>query len=237
MANILTPEDKKYLRMVSNYLQSIGMKDGMIEFEVDGGYFNPKDIQWNGITHFSNNYMAEIPFGLYPILKKILEYVYENDLIGEIDDVDVNYETINIDIDTQFKDISVSHTWSYYESGDVEGTTFDSNEDKEQFQNWINDELSTTEIPENGILTVKYDGSGDSGWVNESFDETTESIPANIQTWCEEKVSSNFPGWENNEGGSGEFIFDFNTKVITLNHIMNYEESKSDTIFEENFTK
>lgn len=237
MTNILTPEEKKYLRMISNYLQSIGMKNGIIEFEVEDGYFNPKDVRWGGITHFDNNYTAEIPFGLYPILKKILEYVYENDLIREIDIEDINYETINIDIDEKFKDITVSHIWSYYESGDVESTTFDSSEDKEQFQNWIDNELSTTEIPENGILTVKYDGGGDDGWVHGTFYETNESIPNNIQDWCVEKVSSNFPGWENNEGGSGEFIFDFNDKEITLNHTMNYDESKSDTIFEENFGK
>ena len=32
---ILTPEEKKYLRRVANYLGSLGMKDGNIEIDVD----------------------------------------------------------------------------------------------------------------------------------------------------------------------------------------------------------
>ena len=32
---VLTPEDKKYLRKVSNYLNSLGMQDGSLEIDVD----------------------------------------------------------------------------------------------------------------------------------------------------------------------------------------------------------
>ena len=35
MTQILTPEEKKYLRFVTRYLQSFGMKEGNISIEID----------------------------------------------------------------------------------------------------------------------------------------------------------------------------------------------------------
>ena len=36
--NLLTPEDKQYLRRVCRYLASLGMQDGSIEMDVDSGF-------------------------------------------------------------------------------------------------------------------------------------------------------------------------------------------------------
>ena len=69
---VLTPEDKKYLRRVSNYLGSLGMRDGSIEFDIDSPFdFEFNEIKWEDVTHFANNYSAEVPEGLIPILQKI----------------------------------------------------------------------------------------------------------------------------------------------------------------------
>ena len=35
MKGILTPEEKKYLRRVANYISSMGMYDGNIEFDIE----------------------------------------------------------------------------------------------------------------------------------------------------------------------------------------------------------
>ena len=70
--NILTPEEKKYLGKISRYLSSLGMSYGEIQFEMEpdqeGIAYSPNDFP----THFENNYTAEIPDGLVPILKKII---------------------------------------------------------------------------------------------------------------------------------------------------------------------
>ena len=68
---ILSPEDKKYLRRISNYLNSMGMQDGTIEIDFDGEHGDISEIDYEQITHFSNNYYADIPDGLIPIIKKI----------------------------------------------------------------------------------------------------------------------------------------------------------------------
>jgi hypothetical protein len=48
-------------------------------------------------------------------------------------------------------------------------------------------------------------------------------------------LESNFGGWEINEGSDGEFVFNFHTMEITLNHTYNTEQNSVDTLWEEEF--
>ena len=43
MKALLTDDDKKYLRRVSNYLKSLGINYGNIEIGIEGGW---DDIEW-----------------------------------------------------------------------------------------------------------------------------------------------------------------------------------------------
>jgi hypothetical protein len=237
MKGILTPEEKKYLRKITNYLRSLGMYDGNIEFEVDFGVsFDPNDIDWEEITHFSNNYRAEVPSGLIPILQKIIGYVEEHNLINEIDEDDINYQRLEIDIDNKGKSISFNHWWSFYERGDGSSVEYDSDEGRGIFEEWEKDGVfDDLKVPEDGILTAVYTGSGDSGYLEDFFNENNESVPDAIEGWCYTQLSNEFGGWEDNEGADGEFIFDFNNKTITLYHTENVESTESNTLFEENF--
>ena len=91
--NILTPEDKQYLRRVCRYLGSLGMIDGSIEMDIDSGWnFDFDEINWEDQTHFANNYSAEVPDGLIPIYKKIADYIQENNLYRSPQYDDINYE-------------------------------------------------------------------------------------------------------------------------------------------------
>ena len=67
MKGILTKEEKQYLMRTSRYLQSLGMMEGYIEIEMEyeDTEINSERIDWQYITHFSNNYSADIPEGLY----------------------------------------------------------------------------------------------------------------------------------------------------------------------------
>jgi len=231
---VLSPDDKKYLKKVSNYLNSLGMQDGTIELDFSGERVRLSDINWNREIHFKNNYSAEIPDGLLPILQKIINYIDVNDLYQQLDE-DVNYERIEIDIDTKTKEISVSHFYSSYDRGNENSVEFDSQEDLEQIDGRVSDEFATIDIPETGILTLRYNGGGDSGYIENSFEENGDAVPAEIEDWCYRALEQNFGGWEINEGSDGEFIFDFNNSMVTLNHTMNTEENASNTLYEESF--
>lgn len=235
--NILTSEDKQYIRRVCRYLGSLGMQDGSIEMDIDSGWdFDFSEIDWEDQTHFANNYSAEVPEGLIPILKKIADYIQEKGLYNTPQHDDINYERIEFDIDCQKSEISVNHWYTYYDRGDSNNVTWDDEEGKEIFEEWENDGvLEDLEIPNDGILTIKYNGSGDSGYIESSFEEIGDQVPSTIEDWCYNQLENHFGGWEINEGSDGEFIFNFHEMTIELNHTYNTEENAHDTIYEESF--
>jgi hypothetical protein len=238
MEGILTPEEKKYLRRVTNYVGSMGMYDGNIEFDIDSySPFDPNDIEWDEVTHFSNNYRADIPSGLIPILQKIVSYVDKNDRFEDLDMDMINYQRVEFDIDVKDKKIVFSQWWSFYEKGDGSLIEYDSDEDIERFERWEETYFSDVEIPNDGILTVTYNGSGDSGYLEDRFEQNGNGVPAGIEDWCYTQLSRHFGGWENNEGSDGEFIFNFNNKIVVIEHQDNIESNDSNTLFEESFAE
>jgi hypothetical protein len=237
IGNILSPEDKLYLRRVGRYLQSMGMDDGNIEFDFDYE-FDWNDFDWDYITHFSNNYAAEIPEGLIEILKKIFKYIGTNDLdLGpNVNEGDMLSQRVDVDIDVNEKVIVVSNWWSYYDRGDSSSKYWGGEDGKEIFEEWEQNGLfEDLEIPNDGLLTIKYNGSGDSGYIESSFDEIGDQVPAPMEDWCYNQLERNYGGWEINEGSDGEFVFNFHTMEIELTHTYNVEETATNTIYEEKF--
>jgi hypothetical protein len=238
MKGILTTEEKQYLNRICRYLGSLGMTEGIISFEIENerDTLSEGDFDWKYVTHFENNYRADIPDNLIPILKKIVNFVVNSDKF-ELPDVEyVNYQTIEIEIDCKSKDITVRHYYTFIDRGSTSYDEYDSNEDKEMFDSWMDEDLKDTEVPEEGILTARYNGGGDSGYLESNFEETGEPIPAEIEDWCYRELSSNYGGWENNEGGDGVFIFNFNNSTIAHEHTDNIDENDTNTLYEENFS-
>lgn len=238
MKGILTTEEKQYLNRICRYLGSLGMTEGIISFEIENerDTLSEGDFDWKYVTHFENNYRADIPDNLIPILKKIVNFVVNSDKFETPYDIYVNYQTIEIEIDCKSKDITVRHYYSFIDRGSTSYNEYDSNEDKEMFDSWMDEDLKDTEVPEEGILTARYNGGGDSGYLESNFEETGEPIPAEIEDWCYRELSSNYGGWENNEGGDGVFIFNFNNSTIAHEHTDNIDENDTNTLYEENFS-
>jgi len=230
--NILTPEEKKYLGKISRYLNSLGMSYGEIQFEMEPDQevidYSPNDFP----THFENNYNAEIPDGLVPILKKIIGYVDDDGLHSEVpNDGYIDYQRFDITIYVnEKKEISLTHSYSYQTEGGSEGVEYDDMIEEWEEKGVFND----TSIPEDNYLVLKYNGGGDSGYIESDF-ENGEPSPTEVEEWCYQQLEINFGGWEINEGSQGEFQFDFNEKTVILSHTYNIEESKSNTLWEEEF--
>jgi hypothetical protein len=237
MKGILTPEEKQYLRRISNYLGSMGMQDGNIEIDMDNQEeFEYDNVDWDYITHFTNNYNADIPSGLIPILQKIMKYCDDNNLIREPDNDDTNYQRLEYDIDVDSKKISFTRWWSFYTRGEGSSVTWEDEQGKSLFEHWEESGvLEDLTIPDDGILIVTYNGSGDSGYLESSFNETGDGVPAAIEDWCYRELSDNYSGWEINEGSDGQFIFNFHDMTIELVHTENIEDNASDTYYEESF--
>ena len=229
--DILTPEEKKYLGKISRYLNSLGMSYGEINFEMEPDQevidYSPNNFP----THFENNYNAEIPDGLVPILKKIIGYVDDDGLHSEVPyDGYLIYQRFDITINAMSGEISLTHSYSYQIEGGSQGIEYD-----DMIEEWEEKGVfDDTEIPEDNYLVLKYNGGGDSGYIESNF-ESGQSVPTEVEEWCYQQLEENFGGWEINEGSQGEFQFDFNEKTVILSHAYNIEESKSNTLWEEEF--
>ena len=229
--DILTPEEKKYLGKISRYLNSLGMSYGEINFEMEPDQevidYSPNNFP----THFENNYNAEIPDGLVPILKKIIGYVDDDGLHSEVpNDGYLIYQRFDITINAMSGEISLTHSYSYQIEGGSQGIEYD-----DMIEEWEEKGVfDDTEIPEDNYLVLKYNGGGDSGYIESNF-ESGQSVPTEVEEWCYQQLEENFGGWEINEGSQGEFQFDFNEKTVILSHAYNIEESKSNTLWEEEF--
>ncbi len=235
MSNILTLEEKKYLQRVCRYLGSLGMTNGIIEFEFDYSEFDCEDVDWKQITTFSNNYTAEIPDVMIEISKKLLNYVCENDLIRTPDVDDINWQRIEIDLDCEDSTISVVLDYNYYDTGDTETDTRSLEEEEEnESLREVFDVLEDDPDIQDRILTIDYSGGGDSGYLEDSFNNA-DSVPAVVSDFCYNMLENRFGGWEINEGSQGHFEIDLDKKEITLNHTYNLDETGRDTLLEEKF--
>ena len=233
--HILTEEDKKYLRKVSRYLQSYGLNGATIRLLELDDYcgFELDDIDFESPLHLANNYSVEVPDGLKPILKKMIEAGMD-----KVDDADcpdyINYGGVDVEINVENSEITASYFFNYYDRGEPEGVEWSVEEDPELKS--IFDEI----IENNGnfepIMEIRYNGSGDSGYVEDRF-ENNESVPAGVQDWCERELSNNFGGWENNEGADGYFKFDMEKNTIELVHTYNVDEQRYITLSEDKFGK
>jgi len=230
--NILTPEEKKYLRKVSRYLGSMGMTYGEINFQMNE---DDENISYDSNyfpTQFDNNYTAEIPDGLVPILKKIIENFSDANLFGNLPN-DVKYiddQRFEISINAKDNSISLVHVFWWTGEGPSEGVEYD-----KIMEEWekkgVFDNIS---IPDDNYLTLKYNGGGDSGYIESEFDNG-EASPGEVEEWCYQQLSDNFGGWEINEGSQGEFKFYFDEKIVTLEHTYNTQDSSINTLWEEDF--
>lgn len=234
MESLLTPEDKKVLQRVSRILSSYGMKEGTVETEGFDYYsdFSDQKIDVEEWSHFSNNYTVDIPPMLYPIYDKIIKYCQDKFYDYDIDTGgnEINYARADIDIDVKKQEISLNYWCSYYDVSDYVGTEI-SMEDDEDLKKVLEE---IQEVTPDSSVTLKYNGSGDSGYIESSF-ENGVLVPAAVEDYCYRILENNHGGWEINEGSQGEFIFNIDNNSVTLEHQYNTEETSNYQMFSESF--
>jgi hypothetical protein len=95
-------------------------------------------------------------------------------------------------------------------------------------------------LKERGATRIQseYSGSGDSGEFTGIFVEGAEATSdeeAAVERYFEELLEERHGGWENNEGGNGEFEIDLTTDPLTLEHTHNecYEDYNTSSYSDE----
>ena len=223
MENILTPEEKKYLRFVSKYLLSYGEHTGTIRIEDFDSYDSDSAIKY-GIGQFEENYYLEVPEGLEPIIAKIASYAAPRIQEPSEDTISTSLE---ITIDPDKLELGCYYNYSYYSNEDssVEYTS-DDYKFNDMFEEMSESNIDWVEVP--------FTGSGDSGSIDTPTDKdgSMVNVPASIEDWCYNQLESHYGGWEINEGSQGKFVFDYQNRTIELIFSWNNEITEQDTILE-----
>ena len=83
-------------------------------------------------------------------------------------------------------------------------------------------------------LEITYDGGGDSGQINDEGETPTSVVRINqdIEHIGYEIIDIRYSGWENNEGGDGRIVFDFENQLVNIYHNYYVENSESEDIGE-----
>lgn len=232
MEELLTTEEKKYLERVGRYIQSMGKK--YVELDIEANDYDSKseisDIDWDDVTHFDWQGSIDIPSGFITILQKIFNYIDQSGRYSFPNHVDANHNQFSVGIDATKRELTVTQDYSYYGEGGEGEIEFEEPELMEEWKEQL--EINGVQIPEDGVLSVYYSGGGDDGALDGDFSENNRPVPADMEDFCYNELSSNYGGWENNEGGQGRFEFNFNDGTIFLYHTENLEERVSNTLFE-----
>ena len=232
---IISEEDKVVLRKVAKYLKSYNIRSGVIQVDYDY-YDNPEGFIRN-LTNFSNNWSVEIPDFFISYLGEIIENALKG--ISNLDIDNVNYDYIEVEIDSVDSTLEITRYWGYEQPGDTNGLTwgYDEDSDAEEVKRLMNEIKESGVRPDiDGRLQLDYNGSGDSGYI-ESFFSNGDGVPANIENWCYEVLERNHGGWEINEGSEGYFIFDTKNNIIELEHTMNELAEETEGILSVYFGK
>lgn len=208
----LDDKQKKTLKTFCLYLGSYGTKEGYLGFHF---YNDRPEMSWEGwgspyvrvnIEGYDaiNNLAEEITL---PIIENYIDYY---DTSGEV----------------KFC-VNCANKVIYFESSLHE---MDTNWVGEEWELSVLEELDSWEdlapqITGYDIGVVSYEGSGDSGYIEDRMvldgDEQI-TIPADLETWMYNQLE-NYGGWEINEGSQGKFTFNFRDGIINLEHGENYE--------------
>jgi len=84
-------------------------------------------------------------------------------------------------------------------------------------------------------LTITYNGGGDSGQIEDYGENESGNVTRlnqDIEYTGYEIIDLYHSGWENNEGGDGRIVFNFEERTVILSHNMNYEDEFSEDLGE-----
>lgn len=235
----LTDKQKNDLRRFSLILNSLNMEDG-VEYtyrhydewesnEPEGPYYRNKNV---------NDELDFIPGSIGPLFEEIKDNFdtdlfyndYYDNYTGGLQ-IFVNaekkmlivkyyYYTLRTEdsrIEKSFKDLSeMTNPWR---SGERELTKLT----KEDFLNEMKEEYGS-------YVEMKYDGSGDSGWIDDNVDSEKESKKSTpkLEDIAYEALEMFHAGWEINEGSSGSMTFNFENQTFIIDHYTNIEEEVED---------
>jgi hypothetical protein len=218
MEQQLSDKDKRTLDIFSMYLQAHGSKVGKfnIMISTDGEVYWDYSYWIGDSTRMTIDTYDAIDELINRIFKEnedtILDNFTSDDRGNVVAIVNCNDRTLIFKAEVTVMDVEYSS----------QEYTFDDITNKE-IKNWLND------IAVDFVFgDIHYEGGGDDGYIESDIvfnDDTRDDYPKELKNWMYDQLGQ-YGGWENNDGGQGDFHFNFDRKIIQLNHGENYERDE-----------
>jgi len=218
MEQQLSDKDKRTLEVFSMYLQAYASKVGKfnIMISTDG------EVYWDYTYWIGDG--TRMTIDTYDAIDELINRIFkenEDTILNNFTSDDrgnvaaiVNCNDRTLTFKAEVTVMDVEHSSQEY--------TFDDITNKE-IKNWLN-EMSGVFVS----ADIHYEGGGDVGYIESDIifnDDTRDDYPKELENWMYDQLGQ-YGGWENNEGGQGEFHFNFDKKTIELNHGENYERDE-----------
>jgi hypothetical protein len=226
----LTNDEKKYLNRMCNFLKSFS--DDLHEVELtewhdyDSQDYLIKELRnvVSGRNYFDGRHRVDVTEGFKNIVDNILNNI---DGWDEPDTYEIKSVTSNIRFNCFEKKISIYLIYYFY---DHENTSDIYEKEPEIVERLESEGFNLDQ----STIYVDYSGGGDSGWLENIFNNG-EEVPRFFEDWCYGKLNSDYSGWELDEGSSGSFIVNFEKKTIEIVHSANTETSEEYLIYQTKF--
>lgn len=209
---------KKKIEALFKYLAALKTKSANVSLQCDDGgldYFNPyiNTDNRNEIKLPSNfeSYIIDL-YELYEdeIYSESFDYVGEHSSFYEVN-IEFNVPKKRIYIKSDITVYGTEPNDSYHEVDEMD------DEKKEVVYRYLDDNDTDS-------ITIDYSGGGDSGQLEYAYNNKTGNsidLDGEIEDICYDLLGD-FPGWEINEGSSGNIHID--RKKISIDHNWNTEE-------------
>lgn len=235
----LTDKQKHDLRRFSLILNSLNMEDG-VEYvyrhydeweghEPEGPYYRSQNVK---------NEINFIPGSIGPLFEEIKDN-FDTDLF--YNDYYDNYNGgLNLIVNAEKKMLVVKYYYytmitedSRIERSfkDLSETTNPWRRGEEEVKKLTNEDFLNRMKEEYGsYVRMSYDGSGDSGWIQDQVDSEKGSKGSTneLENIAYEALEIFHAGWEINEGSSGTMVFNFDDQTFTVEHYQNIEDEVED---------
>ena len=235
----LTNRQKNDLRRFSLILKSLNMEDG-VEY-VYRHYDEWEGYEPEGPYYRSQNVKGEldfIPGSIGPLFEEIKDN-FDTDLF--YNDYYDNYNGgLQIFVNAEKKMLIVKYY--YYTMINEDSRIEKSFKDLSEMTNpWRSGERELTKLTNEDFLNemkeiygsyveMSYDGSGDSGWIDDNVnsDKGGKKSTAQLEDIAYEALEMFHAGWEINEGSSGSMTFNFENQTFIIEHYTNIEDEVED---------
>lgn len=235
----LTDKQKHDLRRFSLILNSLNMEDGVEYVYRHYDYWETNEPE--GPYYKGRNAQDEIDFlpgSIGPLFREIKDN-FDTDLF--YNDAYDNYTgSLDIYVNAENKMVVVKYT--YYTMTTEDSRIEKSFKDLSEMTNpWRSGEKELTKLTKEDFLNrmkeeygsyvkLTYDGSGDSGWIDDNVqsDKGSKKSTNELENIAYEALELFHAGWEINEGSSGTMIFNFDDRTFTVEHYQNIEDEVQD---------